>query len=274
VAAEIRNSADGATARHREALVARMEDAVAAYERARFPEAARLARQVADEVPMVGAVRELAGLAAYRSGRWRDGVRHLTVLSSMTDSVEHVPALMDCHRALGQSRRVSELWSELRHRSPGPEVLAEARIVAAGSLADRGDLLGAIEVLATAGAAKSLRNPADRHLRQWYALGDLYERAGDLPRARELFSRVMRAEPDAYDVADRLEGLGPARPRRVRPRTRPKARDGGEVQQGGREAQAPDGGEPQAPDGGEPQAPDGGEPHVAQPGSMTPSGSA
>ena len=111
------------------------------------------------------------------------------------------------------------MWTELRQRSPEPEVLAEARIVAAGSLADRGDLDGAISLLAGAGAAKALRNPADRHLRQWYALGDLYERAGDLPRAREFFLRVLRADPDAYDVADRLEALGPDRSRRNRKRS-------------------------------------------------------
>ena len=216
VAAQIRNAADSATARHREVLVSKMEDAAAAYERGRYPEAARLAKQVADEAPAVAAVRELAGLAAYRSGRWREAIRHLNAFTALGDSSAHVPALMDSHRALGQRGRVADLWSELRRQSPGPDVLAEARIVAAGSLADQGDLRGAIAVLATGGAAKALRNPAGRHLRQWYALADLYERAGDLPRARELFSRVLRAEPDAYDAAERLEGLGPDRSRRSR----------------------------------------------------------
>jgi len=40
-------------------------------------------------------------------------------------------------------------------------------------------------------------------------LGDLMERSGDLAKARELFLRVKAADPDAYDVADRLESLGP-----------------------------------------------------------------
>ena len=46
-------------------------------------------------------------------------------------------------------------------------------------------------------------------MRQWYLLGDLYERAGDLPRAREYFERVGKADPEAFDVAERLRGLGP-----------------------------------------------------------------
>jgi len=200
-----------------------MTDAVAAYDRGRYQEAARLAKQVGDETPSIPAVRQVAGLAAYRSGKWREAIRQLGVYGQLTDDVDQIPALMDCHRALGQPRKVANLWTELRQQSPEPDVLAEARMVAAGMLADRRDLEGAISLLSSGGAAKALRNPSERHLRQWYALADLYERAGDLPRARELFVRVARADPDAYDVAERLAALGPpsgrGRPRRPRPRS-------------------------------------------------------
>jgi tetratricopeptide (TPR) repeat protein len=252
VAAQIRNAVVMATARHREGVVAKMEDAVAAYERGRYPEAARLAKQVADEAPSVAAVRELAGLAAYRASRWREAIRQLDSFGALSDSVAHVPALMDSHRALGNRGRVANLWTELRRRSPGPDILAEARIVAAGSLADQGDLPGAIAVLGTGGAAKALRNPAGRHLRQWYALADLYERAGDLPRARELFSRVLQAEPDAYDAADRLEGLGPDRSRRSRrPGPRRSKEEAKEEAKEERSSEAPGATEAPSPDDSE-----------------------
>ncbi len=197
---------------HREHLVERAESAYGAYERGRFQDAFRAIKPVADEAPGVAAVRELAGLAAYRSARWRDATRHLSAYGALSDSTEHLPVLMDCQRALHKPKKVAELWSELRHSSPDPDVLAEGRIVAAASLADTGDLNGAIAMLATAGASKALRNPSDRHLRQWYLLADLYERAGDVPRAREYFERVLRADPEAYDVAERLRGLGPRAP--------------------------------------------------------------
>ena len=71
------------------------------------------------------------------------------------------------------------------------------------------------------GAGRLVRNPAERHLRQWYVLGDLMERSGDLAKARELFLRVQAADPDAYDVPERLESLGvPAKARRAPNRTR------------------------------------------------------
>jgi len=223
VAAEIRNAADAATAQHRERLVERAEAAYAAYERGRFLDASRAVKPVADECPGVAAVRELAGLAAYRNGRWREAVRHLGAYAGLTDSIDHLPVVMDCQRALQRPKKVAELWAELRHNSPDPDVLAEGRIVAAASLADAGDLPSAIAMLATAGATKALRNPSDRHVRQWYMVADLYERAGDVPRARQYFERVRKADPDAYDVVDRLRGLGPAPRSRPKRTSRPKA---------------------------------------------------
>jgi tetratricopeptide (TPR) repeat protein len=198
-----------------------------AYERGRFQDALRTIKPVVDEAPSVAGLRELAGLAAYRSGRWREAVRHLEVVMAMTDAIDVLPVLMDCQRALHKPKKVAELWAELRHSSPEPDVLAEGRIVAAASLADTGDLQGAIAMLATAGAAKALRNPSDRHIRQWYLLGDLYERAGDVPKAREYFERVRRADPEAYDVTGRLGSLGPGATRHPRKRSGRTAKTAG-----------------------------------------------
>lgn len=211
VATEIRNAADIATKAHKERLVEQAEAAFSSYERGRFQDALRQIKPVVAETPGVAAVQELTGLAAYRSGRWREAARHLQAFGDMTDVTNHLPELMDCQRALRKPNKVAQLWTELRQSSPEPDVLAEGRIVAASSLAETGDLNGAIAMLATAGASKNLRNPAERHLRQWYVLADLYERAGDIPRAREYFERVRRNDPEAYDVTERLRGLGPER---------------------------------------------------------------
>jgi len=213
VATEIRNAADAATALHKEHLVEKAEAAFGAYERSRFQDALRAIKPVADEAPRVAAVRELAGLAAYRVGRWREAARHLQAFDDLSDATEHLPVLMDIQRALQRPKKVAELWAELRHRSPDADVLAEGRIVAAASLAETGDLNGAISLLASAGASKAVRNPSTRHVRQWYVLADLYERAGDLPRAREYFERVHRVDPQAYDVRERLRALGAGRGR-------------------------------------------------------------
>ncbi len=113
--------------------------------------------------------------------------------------------LADCHRALGHTRSVDELWDDLRHASPGADVIAEGRLVVAGARADRGDIRGALALLRR--ADHDLRRPRPHHVRQWYTLADLYERSGDLPRARELFRRVLRHDAELSDAAERLAAL-------------------------------------------------------------------
>jgi tetratricopeptide (TPR) repeat protein len=208
VTAEIRESTTTATKRERDYLIGRSEQAIAAFEAGRFHEAFRLAKSVLVQAPTVTAIIKVAGLSAYRLGRWRDAIRQLELYTETSGDNDQTPALMDCYRAIGRTTKVAELWTHLRQASPSTEVIAEARIVGAGALADSGDLGGAISLLTIGGSSKSLRNPAERHIRQWYALGDLYERAGDVPRARELFTRVAYADPEAYDVQTRLESLG------------------------------------------------------------------
>ncbi len=109
IAADIRKAAGTATTLHREGLVKRAESAYGAYERGRYQDALRAIKPVADEAPGVAAVRELAGLAAYRSGRWRDATRHLQAYGALSDSTEHLPVLMDCQRALRKPKKVARI---------------------------------------------------------------------------------------------------------------------------------------------------------------------
>ncbi len=191
----------------------RLAAAARAYERDRYLDALRISRVLVDEVPESAAARELHGLVCYRLGRWRDAIRHLTAASDLEgDDPSQLPVLMDCHRALGHHRRVRELWDQLREASPGADVLVEGRLVFAADLAEQDKLAEAIELLLGAGAARDLRRPGDRHVRQWYLLADLCERAGDIPRARELFARVVVADPEMADAVSRLAALGTVAP--------------------------------------------------------------
>jgi tetratricopeptide (TPR) repeat protein len=184
----------------------RLMDAAKAFERERYRDAAKMLRPLADEAPGAASVRELYGLTLYRLGRWADAARELEAFRKLTGSVEQHPVLADCHRALRHWKSVDKLWAELRQASPGASLVTEGRIVAAGARADQGDMGGAIRLLADRAEGRPKR-PDWHHLRLWYALGDLYERAGDLPKARELFMRVAKTEPDFADVAERLQTI-------------------------------------------------------------------
>jgi tetratricopeptide (TPR) repeat protein len=186
-------------------LAYRIADAAHAYERERYQEARRILRSLADELPDAPAVRELYGLVLYRSGQWSAAARQLEAFRDLSGSYDQHPVLADCYRALGRYGEAERVWGELREASPSADLVAEGRIVAAGCLADQGNLTGAIAVMER--SARKVAHPQQRHLRQWYVLADLYERAGDLPRARELFGRVAAAEPEAFDVRSRLRAL-------------------------------------------------------------------
>lgn len=183
----------------------RVRDAAHAFERERYEEARSLLKPVADLAPQASSVRELLGLSYYRLGKWREALRELEAFRAQTGSTEQHPVLADCNRALHRHREVEALWDELREASPSPDLVAEGRIVMAGSLADRDRVRDAIALLARGPQAK---RPQIHHLRQTYVLADLYERAGEVPRARELFRWIADHEPEFADAAERASSLG------------------------------------------------------------------
>jgi tetratricopeptide (TPR) repeat protein len=183
----------------------RLAEATKAFERERFVEARKLLKPLADRAPGSAAVRELHGLTLYRLGHWRLAVKELEAFRTLSGSTEQHPVLADCYRALHQYGHVDELWAELRAASPGAELVAEGRIVAAGALADRGRVREAIDLLES--AARWPKRLQDHHLRLMYALADLHERAGDVPKARLLFRRLADSAPGFADVDHRLRAL-------------------------------------------------------------------
>lgn len=221
VAADIRKAFIG-TAYMREKMVITLTKAAEGYDRKRYEEALRLGRIVSDAVPGVAPVRELTGLAAYRAERWNMAKIHLRAHFALTGDPEHLPLVMDCDRAHRRFRAVEKTFEEISESEPSADVLAEARIVMASALADQQRYVEAIDLLVRAGGTKILRNPAYRHVRLWYALADIFDRSGDQVSARELFARVVVADPDAYDAKARLEelGAGPVKKNRKR-RTTP-----------------------------------------------------
>jgi tetratricopeptide (TPR) repeat protein len=185
-------------------VVAKLGDASRAYAADRYQDALRMLRKLADASPGSAAVRELLGLTLYRLGRWPLALKELEQHHLLSGSYDQYPVMADCLRAMHRFDEADGLWADLRQASPSAEVVAEGRLVAAGSLADRGDLKGAVRLLEPSVRRSKPRGP---HLRQWYALADLYERAGELPRARDLFLQIAAADPDAYDVRQRLVAL-------------------------------------------------------------------
>ena len=185
----------------------RYEVALQAFEEHRYTEARIILTPLARECSDVGAVRELHALCLYREESWHKAIIEFEAVIEMdsTNIFNHA-VLADCHRAVGEHDRVDELWTALRAASPNPELLAEGRIVYAGSLAERGHVEDAILVMTKVAAApKKVR---EYHMREWYVLANLLDKSGDVVKARKVFEQIAAVDVAFADVAERLSTLG------------------------------------------------------------------
>lgn len=95
----------------------------------------------------VDVVREAAGLAAYRTGRFAEALRELRTVRRLNGSSEHLPIMADCERGLGRPERAVALWA-----SPEAEGLdaigrTELAMVVSGARLDLDDPDAALAVL-------------------------------------------------------------------------------------------------------------------------------
>ena len=193
-------------ASERERLAHRLRDAGEDFLAERFGDALSTLRPLASRYAAVAEVQELYGLTLYRLGRWTAASHRLEQYEALTGAIDQLPVLADCYRALGRFNDVHDVWDRLRHADPDAQTITEGRIVAAGALTDEGRPRDAIRLL-EAGPLRP-KGPQEHHLRLWYALADLYDRVGDLQRARRGFARIADVEPEFVDVQDRLAALG------------------------------------------------------------------
>ena len=183
----------------------KLKTAARSFEAERYPDAKKSLKSINELVPTVAEVRELYGLTLYRMGQYREAAKQLEAFREIADTADQNPVLADCYRAQRRWADVEYLWSELADMSPSAELVNEGRIVMAGALADQGDVNAAVRLLAK--GWKRPAEPREHHFRRAYALADLYERSGDLPRARALFDWVVSKSPDFVDVRQRLKAL-------------------------------------------------------------------
>jgi len=187
-------------------LSERLAQASEALDRERFDEARRIAASIAKEAPTVSAVQEVLGLASYRLGRYKPAVAALQQAQELHENPALLPVIADAYRGLRRWSAVERVWGQIKAASPSQEVMSEGRIVMASALADQGDIAGAIAVMQD--GRKPPKRIRDHHLREWYVLGDLYDRLGETITARRWFGAVAEEAPDFFDVHDRLRGLG------------------------------------------------------------------
>jgi tetratricopeptide (TPR) repeat protein len=195
----------GATARSgaSDRVISLASQALEAFLQEDFTESARLAEAAKSLAPRSGRIAELLGLAYYHAGRWKDALRELLSYRRMTGLPEQNHVIADCYRALGRPDRALEILSEVPPDSTPPDVWAETMIVAAGALADKGQIDRALATLSRADLNPESVEPY--HLRLWYMRSDLLERAKRREEAIEGWRSIVAEDPEFFDAAQRLQ---------------------------------------------------------------------
>jgi tetratricopeptide (TPR) repeat protein len=189
---------------------ARLERAVELLERGDARGAAAEAQKAKEFASRSAAVREVLGMALYGQRRWREALSELQAYRRISGRADQNHLIADAERALGRPERAVPLAEEaLAARGVPIDAKAEAVIVAASALADMGRYDQALGLLRRVKTRDEVARP--EVIRVWYVLADILEKAGRADEAAREFRKILRHDPGAYDVAERLAALDHAR---------------------------------------------------------------
>lgn len=166
----------------------------------------------------VDVVREAAGLAAYRTGRYGEALRELRTVRRLNGSPEHLPVMADCERGLGRPERALVVAQDPQVAELSVEAQIELAMVISGARLDLEEPEAAVAALATpvvrsatgllaarvAQARASALDASGKHVEAEqelapYTAEQLAEAAGDL---------VDEEEVVVYDLLDDTEEDG------------------------------------------------------------------
>jgi tetratricopeptide (TPR) repeat protein len=152
-------------------------------------------REAKTLAPRSSTVRELFGLAAYRTGKWEEALRELRTFRRITGDVIHMPVEMDCLRAMGKKSDVVKTWERIQDLEPSPTVSHEAKVVFASFLLDEGRARDAWAVI----------KPGE--VRSWYVAARVALAADDKDAARRLLAALDEQDVDFEGIDELRQAL-------------------------------------------------------------------
>ncbi|MCD5312457.1 tetratricopeptide repeat protein [Kineosporia babensis] len=142
----------------------------------------------------LGVVRETAGLAAYRTGRYADALAELRTARRITGSNQHLPVMADCERGLGRPERALELARGEEAKTLDADSRIELKIVESGARADMGEFDAAVVVLQIPELESNRRSPSLARLR--FAYSEALKQAKRSQEADTWRDRAIAEDPD------------------------------------------------------------------------------
>ena len=188
----------------REPAMAHLTKGMEAYADERYPASLSDLRKAKTLSPRSSTVRELLGLAAYRSGQWEEGLRELRTFRRITGDLIHMPVEMDCLRAMGRKEDVVKTWERIQEHDVSPTISHEARVVYASFLLDEGKPLEAWPIVKP---SRLVAQPSAGELRRWFVAARVALAAGDKDAARRIIAALDEQEVDFEGVDELRQAL-------------------------------------------------------------------
>ena len=148
----------------------------------------------------VGVVREAAGLAAYRSGRYAEALSELRAARRITGDNSFLPVMADCERGLGRPERAIEMAATPEVARLDAASRVELLIVVSGARRDMGQPDAAVLALQGTGLKPSQRKAWSPRL--FYAYADALAEAGRADEAVTWFGHAAAADTEGETDAD------------------------------------------------------------------------
>ena len=152
----------------------------------------------------VGTVREAAGLAAYRSGRYAEALSELRAARRISGDQSLLAVMADCERGLGRPERALAMTEAPEVATLDAAVRVELKIVASGARRDLGQPEAAVLVLQGPQLRPEMRRPWSARL--FYAYAEALADAGRDDEAVTWLRHAAAADTDGQtDAAERLD---------------------------------------------------------------------
>lgn len=190
----------------REAALNELNRGLNAFAEERYKSATAALRKAKQLSPRAATVREMLGLAAYRSDGWEEALRELRTFRRLTGASTHMPVEMDCLRALGRPNdSIRKTWELFQEIDSSRDTDDEMRVVYASHLLDRGHVAEAWIVIKPGRLISNAPEPA---IRRWAVAARVAAAAGNADAVATLVDAIRREAPDVPWLEDLERSIG------------------------------------------------------------------
>ena len=198
------------TRKDRQAATLRiLSGAVDSYGNEAFLAARRRLMEAKQLSPRSSAIRELLGLSAYRCRKWDEALAELRAYRRLTGDTTHMPVEMDSLRALKRYRDVEVTWGRFVELGGNRPTEAEARVVYASYLLDRGR---AAEAWKISGPDRLSKDAQPYERRCWFVAARAALAMGETGLAAQLTEAIRQADPEMPGLEELIQQVEEAGP--------------------------------------------------------------